>query len=197
GAWCAGLERLRRPGVNGPVRWATAEVGSTCRRRGKTPAPGVGDFAFMTVPLRARGRTLGALSVFALASHQHFGHDDLVVGEALGAQAGLALENAQLYEAQRAMVARLEVVRGELDAAQGDWLREDERRRIARELHDHVQQTFFAIGLAATSALDKRERDPTPITLTSALTRAQELAAAGTEQLRAAIFALNHAEFAG
>ena len=34
---------------------------------------------------------------------------------------------------------------------------EDERRRIARELHDHVEQTFFAIGLTATSALQSTE----------------------------------------
>ncbi|TME98620.1 MAG: response regulator, partial [Chloroflexi bacterium] len=74
---------------------------------------------------------------------------------------------------------------------------EDERRRIARELHDHVEQTFFAIGLTATSALQSTE-DELEIAprLAQALTQVTQLATAGAEQLRTAIFTLSHAEFA-
>ena len=74
---------------------------------------------------------------------------------------------------------------------------EDERRRIARELHDHVEQTFFAIGLTATSALQSTE-DELEIAprLAEALTQVTQLATAGAEQLRTAIFTLSHAEFA-
>src|ERR1700730_14230950 len=84
------------------------------------------------------------------------GREELAVGEALGPQAGLALENARLYEQQRAMIDRLALARGQLDAAHDERLRDDERKRIARELHDDVEQAFFAIGLMANNALDRR-----------------------------------------
>jgi GAF domain-containing protein len=115
--WWGWLDRFTRPGVNRALRSGAPEVGSTSRKRCRSPAPGFGDISYMTVALRARGRTLGALSVFSLASRQRYARDDLTVGEALGAQAGLALENAQLYEEQRGIVERLELVRGQLDAA--------------------------------------------------------------------------------
>ncbi len=86
----------------------------------------------------------------------------------------------------------------ELDMARREWLRDDERRRIARELHDHAEQTFFAIGLTATAALDSSElRSGAAPRLAQALTEVRQMAAAGAEQLRTAIFALNqNAEFA-
>jgi signal transduction histidine kinase len=119
-------------------------------------------------------------------------------GRRRGADAQAALENAQkLYEEQRGIAERVEAVRGQLDAAQGEWLRDDERRRIARELHDHVEQTFFAIGLTATAALAGEQRARAAPPLSQTLTQIGQLATAGAEQLRAAIFALNHAEFAG
>lgn len=75
---------------------------------------------------------------------------------------------------------------------------EDERRRIARELHDHAEQTFFAIGLTATSALQSTE-DESEIAprLAQALTEVAQLATAGAEQLRTAIFTLGQTEFVG
>ncbi len=138
---------------------------------------------------------MGALTVFTLDARKRYDPEDLVVGEALGAQAGLAIENARLYEEQRGIVERMEAVRGQLDDAQGEWLRDDERRRIARELHDHVEQTFFAIALTATAALDGPDRTWTPPHDSQAMSQVRELATSGAEQLRAAIFALNHAEF--
>jgi signal transduction histidine kinase len=144
----------------------------------------------------AHGRTLGALTVFALDPRLRYTAADLVVGEALGAQAGLALENARLYAEQRGIVERMEGVRGQLSAALGESLRDDERRRIARELHDHVEQTFFAIGLTATAAFDGPDRTHTTPSTSRALVEVRELATDGAEQLRAAIFALNNPEFA-
>jgi signal transduction histidine kinase len=196
--WKPWLERETRTAMNAALRYARSGVGSTYRTR-RTAAPqGFGDASYLCVPLQSNGPTLGALIVFALGSRQSYAHEDLVVGEALGSQAGMALENAQLHEEQRLMIERLDHVRNELDGAQAEWLRGDERRRIARELHDHVEQTFFAIGLAAKATLDKRgEQGPDDTCLADSLARAGDLASAGAEQLRAAIFALNHAEFAG
>ncbi|HEX8205264.1 MAG TPA: PAS domain-containing protein [Solirubrobacteraceae bacterium] len=53
----------------------------------------------MTVPLRARGRVLGALTLVAAESGRVYGDDDLRLAEILAQRASLAVENARLYEA--------------------------------------------------------------------------------------------------
>jgi PAS domain S-box-containing protein len=59
------------------------------------------------VPLRARGRTLGALTLIAAESQRRYGQTDLVLAEELGRRAGIALDNARLYsEATDAIRAR-------------------------------------------------------------------------------------------
>ena len=75
--------------------------------------------------------------------------------------------------------------------ARSEWLRDDERRRIARDLHDHVEQTFFAIGLAATAALQDPSTSGSQTRWSQTLARVAALSNAGSEQLRGAIFALN------
>jgi signal transduction histidine kinase len=60
-----------------------------------------------------------------------------------------------------------------------------------------VEQTFFAIGLTATAALDGPQRSRPAPPMSQALKQVGHLATVGAEQLRSAIFALNHAEFAG
>ena len=89
--------------------------------------------------------------------------------------------------------ARARLLTEELEAAERDRLLDDERRRIARELHDRVEQTFFSIGLAAGAALEPGAED-SPERLRAALAGVRGLAAEGAEQLRGAIFALSHAE---
>jgi signal transduction histidine kinase len=65
----------------------------------------------MVVPLSARGRTLGAITFVAAESGRRFGPADLAMAEELGRHAGLAADNARLYdEAQRAIRARDEVL---------------------------------------------------------------------------------------
>jgi PAS domain S-box-containing protein len=52
----------------------------------------------MVVPIRSRGRTLGAITFIATEPGRSYGPEDLSLGEALGDRAGLAIENAALYE---------------------------------------------------------------------------------------------------
>jgi PAS domain S-box-containing protein len=60
----------------------------------------------LVVPLQARGRILGALSLTRIGS-RHYGSADLALAEDLGRRAALALDNARLYqEAQAAIGAR-------------------------------------------------------------------------------------------
>jgi PAS domain S-box-containing protein len=57
------------------------------------------------VPLRARGRTLGALSFLHAHSHLRYDTDDLGLLAELGERAALALDNARLYQ-ERALIVR-------------------------------------------------------------------------------------------
>jgi signal transduction histidine kinase len=65
----------------------------------------------MIVPLAARGKTLGAITFVAAESGRRFGEADLAMVQELGRHAGLAADNARLYdEAQRAIRARDDVL---------------------------------------------------------------------------------------
>jgi GAF domain-containing protein len=59
----------------------------------------------MWVPLTARGRTLGAITLASSDSGRVFGPVDLSVAEDLGRLAGVAVDNARLYE-ERSRIAR-------------------------------------------------------------------------------------------
>jgi signal transduction histidine kinase len=73
---------------------------------------GLAPRSLMTVPLRARGRTLGALVLAATNdSGRLFGEADLKIAMELASRAGLLVDNARLYaEARKAISARDEMV---------------------------------------------------------------------------------------
>ena len=57
--------------------------------------------SLMCVPAVARGRTLGAITFVAVDSGRKYGPADLALAEHLGRRAGLAIDNALLYETAR------------------------------------------------------------------------------------------------
>jgi PAS domain S-box-containing protein len=59
---------------------------------------GLGMRSFLCVPLLSRGRAVGAVSFVAAESGRRYDEQDLAVAEELGRRAGVALENARLYE---------------------------------------------------------------------------------------------------
>jgi PAS domain S-box-containing protein len=61
--------------------------------------------SYMCVPLEARGRTLGALTLVSSGSGRSFGPAELVLAVEFARRAGLALDNARLYS-ERDHVAR-------------------------------------------------------------------------------------------
>jgi signal transduction histidine kinase len=87
----------------------------------------------------------------------------------------------------------LQQLRGEIEAAERGRLLDSERRRIARELHDRVEQTFFGIALGADAALGTAADAPAA-QLRGVLASVRSLASGGAEELREAIFALSRAE---
>src|SRR5215210_361445 len=66
---------------------------------------GLGLKSYMIVPLVARGRTLGAISLVSAESGWRYGQTDLDLAEELARRAGLAVDNARLYR-DRSEVAR-------------------------------------------------------------------------------------------
>jgi PAS domain S-box-containing protein len=67
--------------------------------------------SLITVPLRARGRVVGALTLLATDRRRDYGPEEQRLAEALAHLAASAIENANLYRtAQRATVARDEIL---------------------------------------------------------------------------------------
>ena len=61
----------------------------------------VGLRSAIIVPLRARGETLGALSLLSAGSGHRYDADDLALAEELATRCALAVDNARLYRAAR------------------------------------------------------------------------------------------------
>jgi serine/threonine-protein kinase RsbW len=64
--------------------------------------------AFAALPLRARGRMIGALTLSAFEPERRFGRDDLPFLADLADRAALALENTRLYEQERTVAQTLQ-----------------------------------------------------------------------------------------
>lgn len=90
--------------------------------------------SFLGVPVIARGRVYGNLYLTSKRGDGEFDAEDEEALVILAAQAGIAVENARLYEE----VEQLVVLR--------------DRERIAKELHDGVIQALFAVGMGLQGA---------------------------------------------
>jgi GAF domain-containing protein len=64
----------------------------------------------ITVPLAARGQTLGALTVITAESDRRYGPVDVQLVEELAKRAGLAIDNARLMAAERRANQRIELI---------------------------------------------------------------------------------------
>jgi signal transduction histidine kinase len=100
--------------------------------------------SFLGAPVVARGRVFGNIYLTEKRDAPEFTEEDEATLIVLATQAGVAVENARLYEEtqrQHRELERLSVL--------------DDRERIAKELHDGVIQSLFAVGmgLQGTAAL--------------------------------------------
>jgi len=95
--------------------------------------------SFLGAPIVARGKTFGR--IYLTEKPSGFDEEDEHTLVVLAAQAGVAVENARLYDeiqAQAEEIQRLSVI--------------EDRERIAKELHDGVIQSLFAVGMSLQGA---------------------------------------------
>lgn len=100
---------------------------------------------FVSIPLKSKERTLGIMNI-AGSNECYFTENDFKVLDSIGYHVGLAIENSVLYEEAR----QKEKLRGEL-LSRIINAQEDERRRIARELHDEYGQTLTGLIMSIES----------------------------------------------
>ncbi len=173
--------------------------------------------SFLGVQLRTREETILGAFLIGDTHPGRFTARHVELTEALGAQAAVAIHNAQLIARERRAMEEhaaslesevrertaelerrnqelskvatdLQKLHHDLTEAQKHQMLGDERRRIAQELHDRVQQTLFTMGLKADWVL---ERLPPDSPLVRPLRNIKKLASLGTAQVRDAIFALS------
>ncbi len=130
--------------------------------------------SYMAVPLLARGRILGVLTFVSGETERRYGPADLQLAQDLARRAALAVDNARLYREsqtlaedleQRVVQRTIELQNANIKLEKGmaerqrinDQLRllsahlqsarEEERIRIAREMHDEIGQVLTALKM--------------------------------------------------
>jgi len=107
--------------------------------------------AFISVPLRAKDNVLGVMNVTSYEPHR-FTKEDVHLLHSIGDQLGIAIEQAGLYEKLRRGKERYQELARQVLMAQ-----EEERRRIARELHDETSQTLSGLALNLQALVEMAE----------------------------------------
>ncbi len=150
------------------------------------------------VPIELDGNVIGAFAAWTSRSRALDSSDEVVM-RILSSQTVVALQNSALFSKSQALLAESEArnaellaTQRELGAAQRHQVLDSERHRIARELHDSVAQTVLSAGMQIEVCRSELESQSTSGDLIDRLDLAKDLSRSAVEQLRSAIYALNH-----
>ena len=134
--------------------------------------------SFLGIPIVTEGEVIGAFYLTDKKGDRGavFDDADQELIETLAAHAAVAIQNARLYERSR----ELTVI--------------EERNRLARELHDAVNQTLFSVSLTADAAALLVDRQPEKAK--EQLGEVRELVRAAMAEMRSLIFELRPADVA-
>jgi signal transduction histidine kinase len=146
---CAGFNSEDQKG-----QWARAYSAGQHAMAAQTTSPDVYiEDGMLAVPLHAKRGLIGSLVICADDIHTFESRRSLLL--TLGRELGAAIENAQLYQ----RVQEREELRGDL-LRKSVEVQEEERKRIARELHDGIGQIFTALALGLSGVEETMPRDP-------------------------------------
>ncbi|MFE5646484.1 histidine kinase [Rhodococcus sp. NPDC056516] len=177
-------------------------------RYGRIESNSVIDAHYAFVPIVLGGGVVGAFAAWTPANRTLDTTDGAVLS-ILASQTAVALQNSALYQRGQLLLERaedayaeanrtaadlavrnseLESTQRQLGVAHRHQVVDDERHRIARELHDSVTQAVLSAGMqieVCRSDIPEAERS-------ERLDLAKDLTRRAVEQLRSAIYALNH-----
>lgn len=138
--------------------------------------------SMMSVPMVVRGgQVVGVLNVHSRAARD-FDADDLALLVRVASMLARAVENARLYERLAQREDALERFAASTIDAQ-----EQERRRLAGEIHDGISQPLISLWFHLLATEDAAREEPAVL---SALSKAKELAVLALDEARSAIAAL-------
>jgi signal transduction histidine kinase len=126
--------------------------------------------AFICVPIRAKDNVLGVINVASHRPHR-FTSKDLHLLHSIGDQLGVAIQQAKLYERLRKARERYRKLTRQLLVAQ-----EDERKRLASELHDETSQTLSGLTLQLQALTEMAGKSNVDTELINRLQKVQSLA---------------------
>jgi len=161
---------LEAPAAEGPIGRAFHDRTPLICRAAELPESVAVDMASaLVLPLRTTESVIGVLIVLRQAGRQDFAADQLDTMAAFADQAALAWQLAASQRQKR-----------ELDVLA-------DRDRIARDLHDHVIQRLFAVGLTLQGAIPRAKSSDVQRRITDCVDDLQEV----ITEIRTAIFDLH------